>query len=1039
MKFIKKRDGRRVKFDKTKIQKAVESAFNSVDGELTEYATEKAINIANFIETEVLNNTKEMISVEDIQDMVENGLMSTKRKDVAREYIKYRHDRDLMRSTTDHAILSMLNNQNKQIEEENSNKNPTLVNVQRDYMAGIVNKDIAARYIIPKDLQHLHEVGRLHIHDADFMALAEHNCFSGTTKFITDRGICQFNEFRDGDSVTVVDKDGCLRKATVRNYDKGTLNRITLKAGRREKNILATANHRWILTDGTVTTNLCVGDSLYGVKDSTGIDFETLSDEEVEAFTLGLVVGDGCDHQNRTTIRLCGNKTEYLPLFLRVGYHVVGSCCGSDVFLSRKHAIKQDFINGKGWRFLPANLKSLVFKGYYAADGAKSSNKLSTADERLKLLVEETSGLAGYYISSLTEERRDTNFKKGSLLYSYHFVTSQPQNLLWKVVKIRKAYHTNALLWCVEEPITHSFTLDGGVITGNCDLVNLEDMLQNGTVLNGIMIEKPHTLLTATTIASQISLNVSAVQFGGQTMSLEHLAPFVNESRKRYIQKYIELGFDEETVKKLVDIDLKKEIRDSVQTFNYQVNSTISGQGQSPFISLWMYLGDAKTEQERDDLALLIEEVLRQRIQGMKNAEGVYITYAFPKLILCLDKYIMDENSKYHYLKKLAAECTSKRLVPDYISEKVMAENKVNQWGHGDVFPPMGCRSQLSPDFINGNPANALNYKAGVGKYFGRFNHGVTTVNLLWCALEAKNEAITEQDVNKLFYQKVREIMEEARRVQKLRAERLAKTKAKVAPVLWQYGALARLQPEETLDKLVYGSYSTSSFGYNGLYETTKCLTGKDFWKDDETYQLAKDILQFLNDLCEEFKKEDNIAYSLYGTPGESLNGKFGLCIKEHFGEDVFKELDGHDREYLTNSCHIPVWEHIDAFSKLGCEADLQKLSLGGNIVYCESVDMSKNLEAVETVMDFIYDTNIYAEINCETSYCEKCGSFNTIHLTGEMGNYTPTCSHCGNSDRSKMNYAVRVCGYISTNAFTQQRAGDINDRYKHLDNKVME
>lgn len=398
MKFIKKRDGRRVKFDKTKIQTAVEKAFESVDSELTEYSKEKALNIANFIETEVLNNNKEMISVEDIQDMVENGLMSTKRKDVAREYIKYRHDRDLMRSTTDHAILSMLNNQNKQIEEENSNKNPTLVNVQRDYMAGIVNKDIAARYIIPKDLQHLHEVGRLHIHDADFMALAE----------------------------------------------------------------------------------------------------------------------------------------------------------------------------------------------------------------------------------------------------------------------------------------------------GNCCLVNAEDMLQNGTVLNGIMIEKPHTLLTSATILSQISLNVSAVQYGGQTMSLEHLAPFVNESRKRYIKKYTELGFDEETVNKLVDIDLKKEIRDSVQTFNYQVNSTISGQGQSPFISLWMYLGDAKTKQERDDLALLIEEVLRQRIQGMKNAEGVYITYAFPKLILCLDKYIMDENSKYHYLKKLAAECTSKRLVPDYISEKVMAENKVNQWGHGDVFPPMG-------------------------------------------------------------------------------------------------------------------------------------------------------------------------------------------------------------------------------------------------------------------------------------------------------------------------------------------------------------
>lgn len=307
----------------------------------------------------------------------------------------------------------------------------------------------------------------------------------------------------------------------------------------------------------------------------------------------------------------------------------------------------------------------------------------------------------------------------------------------------------------------------------------------------------------------------------------------------------------------------------------------------------------------------------------------------------------------------------------------------------------------------------------------------------MWCALEAKAEAVNEEEVIKLFYSKVEQIMQEARRVQKLRAERLANTKAKVAPVLWQYGALARLQPEETLEKLVYGNYSTSSFGYNGLYETTKCLTGKDFWKDSNTCELAKDILNFLNGLCAKFKEEDNISYSLYGTPGESLNGKFGLCIKEHFGEDIFIKLDGHDREYLTNSCHIPVWEHIDAFSKLGCEADLQKLSLGGNIVYCESVDMSKNLEAVETVMDFIYDNNIYAEINCETSYCCECGCYNTIHLEGTMGNYVPTCSHCGNTDRTKMNYAVRVCGYISTNAFTQQRAGDINDRFKHLDNVV--
>ena len=440
-----------------------------------------------------------------------------------------------------------------------------------------------------------------------------------------------------------------------------------------------------------------------------------------------------------------------------------------------------------------------------------------------------------------------------------------------------------------------------------------------------------------------------------------------------------------------------------------------------------MYLGEARDKRTREDLALLIEEFLKQRIEGLENEYGAKITVAFPKLVLCLDKYLMSE--EYADLRRLAAECTSKRLVPDYVSEKVMKEEKINKFGKGDVYQPMGCRSFLTPDTMTvGNIAKAKNYREDKGKYAGRYNVGVSSLNLALIAMKSKNI--------KDFYKLLKHYAEKAHKMQKVRAERLSATKAEVAPILWQHGALARLDADETLEKLVHNGYATSSLGYVGLYECTKALTGKNFWEDEETAKLAEDILKFLNSLCLEWREEENIHYSLYGTPSESLAGKFAKACKREIGEDVFIKLDNHDRDYITNSCHIPVFVDIDAFDKLEKESILQKLSPGGNIVYIETPDMTKNLEAVEQVMEFIYDKCMYAEINTETSYCANCGAFNSVKLMGDRDNYKATCTHCGCNDENKISHAKRVCGYIGTYSNSAARSQDIHDRVKHLDNK---
>lgn len=534
----------------------------------------------------------------------------------------------------------------------------------------------------------------------------------------------------------------------------------------------------------------------------------------------------------------------------------------------------------------------------------------------------------------------------------------------------------------------------------NCELVNLEDMLQYGTVVNGVMIEKPHRLITAATIATQIILAVTSSSYGGCTVSLTHLAPFVRDSYNKYYKKYIDNGIDEETAKKLSDIDTKKEVADAVQTFNYQVNSMTNTNGQAPFLSVCMYLGE--TDEYKEELAMLIEEFLKQRMLGFKNEKGVYVTPAFPKLLYVLEEDNIHPDSKYYYLTELAAKCTAKRMVPDYISEKVMLANKIDAKGEGNCYPCMGCRSFLTPDRFQTNLSNAKNYVEGKSKYYGRFNQGVVTINLPDIALSSK------RDMNK-FWEIFDERLELCHRALQARYKRLSMGVSDVAPILWQYGALARLEKGESIDKLLKNGYSTISLGYAGLYECVKYMTGYSHTGEGKEFGLA--VMQHLNDACNKWKKEENIDYSVYGTPIESTTYKFATKLKERFGKDIFVEMDGADRDYITNSYHVPVFETINPFEKLLLESEFQKLSPGGAISYIECSDLTNNVDAVLEVINFIYDNIMYAELNTKSDYCQVCGYDGEIKIIDKDGKLDWQCPNCGNTDHSKMNVARRTCG----------------------------
>ena len=559
----------------------------------------------------------------------------------------------------------------------------------------------------------------------------------------------------------------------------------------------------------------------------------------------------------------------------------------------------------------------------------------------------------------------------------------------------------------------------------NCDLVNLEDMLQNGTVITGTMIERPHSFSTACNIATQIIAQVASNQYGGQSISLTHLAPFVDVSRKK-LRKVVEqemaaIGVNpgEEKISELVETRLRDEVRRGVQTIQYQVLTLLTTNGQAPFVTVFMYLNEAKSEQEKKDLAMIIEETLLQRYEGVKNEDGVWITPAFPTLIYVLEEDNIHEDSPYWYLTELAAKCTARRMVPDYISEKKMLELK------GDVYTCMGCRSFLTPDRFTdagiGNIANAGNYEPGKHKYYGRFNQGVVTINLPDVALSSGG------NLDK-FWSIFEERLELCHRALRCRHDRLKGTLSDVAPILWQYGALARLEKGEPIDKLLYNGYSTISLGYAGLYECVKYMTGKSH-TDPSATPFALSIMQKMNDKCKEWKTAENIDYSLYGTPLESTTYKFAKCLQKRFG--IIPGIT--DKGYVTNSYHVHVTEEIDAFTKLKFEAQFQHLSPGGAISYVEVPDMQNNIPAVLEVMKFIYDNIIYAELNTKSDYCQVCGWDGEIQIVEENGKLIWKCPKCGNTDQSKMNVARRTCGYIGTQFWNQGRTQEIRDRVLHL------
>ena len=567
----------------------------------------------------------------------------------------------------------------------------------------------------------------------------------------------------------------------------------------------------------------------------------------------------------------------------------------------------------------------------------------------------------------------------------------------------------------------------------NCDLVNLEDMLQNGTVISGTLIERPHSFSTACNIATQIIAQVASCQYGGQSISLTHLAPFVEVSRQKIRRQVeaelVELGVDapEEKVVEVVEGRLRDEIRRGVQTIQYQVVTLMTTNGQAPFVTVFMYLNEARSEAEKRDLAMIIEETLRQRYEGVKNEAGVWITPAFPKLIYVLEEDNVREGSEYFYLTELAAKCTAKRMVPDYISEKKMRELKLSKGeteGNGDCYTCMGCRSFLTPDRSgNGydNVARAKNYEPGKPKYYGRFNQGVVTINLPDVALSSHQDMDT-------FWEIFDERLELCHRALRCRHERLLGTLSDAAPILWQYGALARLDKGETIDKLLYGGYSTISLGYAGLYECVKYMTGYSH-TDEHGTPFAMAVMQRMNDKCAEWKAAENIDYSLYGTPLESTTYKFSKCLQRRFG--IIPGVT--DKGYITNSYHVHVSEEIDAFDKLKFESQFQRLSPGGAISYVEVPNMQDNLKAVIRVMQYIYDNIMYAELNTKSDYCQVCGYDGEIKIVEDDGKLVWECPHCGNRNQETLNVARRTCGYIGTQFWNQGRTEEIRDRVLHL------
>ena len=667
-----KRNGDVDIFNKNKIINAICKAMKYGSGI---YKKEIAVEIAKTIEEK-----NETLTVYQIEDMVYKMLIDKGQELTAKAYEGFRAVQAFKRevNTTDNSIMGLVNKTNEDVMRENSNKDSFLASTQRDLIAGEVSKDIARRKIIPAHIVQAHDEGVLHYHDMDYAIQSIHNCFSGDTEFITDEGVRKFNKCNDGEKVRILDKDGNWREATVRKYEKDKLQTVTIQSGRTIKKIRCTNNHRWLLKNGEITTDLKVDDRLYLLNE---INEAYVFNPKM--FCLGFVLGDGCDHGEFTQVRLCGDKNQYLETFLSCGYKISSEKkYNGDVILTKRGAFKKRFIKSHSWNFLSCDDLRSLFVGYYAADGTVSRNTISTSDEDLAQMIREISSLAGYYITSETSKVRDTNYKSDSFLYTFRFMRKQLPNKNWIVKNIDRHDNHKYDVWCVEEPITHTFTLNGGIVTGNCMLINLEDMLQNGTVINDKLVETPKSFPTACTIVTQIIAQIASGQYGGQSITVKHLAPFLRVSYNKYFKKYKE-KYSEEIAKELAEDRMLEDLKTGIQTIRYQLSTLQTSNGQAPFCTIYLEIEEGH-EYERE-MALICEEMINQRLEGMKNYKGQVIGEEFPKLIYLLDKHNCLEGGKYDYITKLAAKCSAKRMVPDYQSAKIMRKNY-----EGNTFPAMG-------------------------------------------------------------------------------------------------------------------------------------------------------------------------------------------------------------------------------------------------------------------------------------------------------------------------------------------------------------
>lgn len=1015
---IKKRDNRIKPFSMERIHNAIKNSYLDVFSGENEFKKDYIL-LEPMIENEIKELNKDLIDIEEVQDIVVKCLNKLC-KEVGKTYTDYRKKRTIEREINGElfkSIEGIINGSNKKALNENGNKKGELNSVQRDLIAGEVSKAIAKK-IIPTDIYKSHEEGSIHIHDLDYFIQHEYNCFDKNTKIITSKGTFSFDELSKEEEILVPTHTGEWKKARVKSYGVQDLYRLKFKRQNgMTKEVVCTENHRWILKNGDVTTNISIGDRLIQTPVIESFDIENMSLEEKESWVMGFIIGDGSDYSYNQVqgcqIRLCGDKNKYGHLFKEVGFSETNAVKHSADKMYRKQGLrKQYFLDNKEYLKLNKNQKVSLINGLFCADASVDKNgnfkMLTSVDSRVLEMVRELSEIAGYYLNGEFVVEGTTNYApNGRKPLTYIQFNKKQYRVNWKLIE--KEYLKTETVWCLEVEDNHSFILSNGMVTGNCELVNLKDMLDNGTVINGKLIETPHTLKTAMNVATQISAVVASNTYGGQTMSISHLSPYLRKSINIIRNKYDNMrhlfkdGCEDE-IENEINKEIRKEIKDSVQTLSYQINTLSSTNGQTPFQSIALYLNEDK--EYIKETALLIEEIFNQRLLGIKNENGVYETPPFPKLLYFLDENNTYEGSEYFWLTELSAKCCAKRLNPDFISVKIMKENT------GFAFPCMGCRAFLSPIYKDG---------VGINDFYGRGNNGVCTLNMPFIALDSiKN--------SRDFFDTLDEYLEKVKRVGELRWSKLEGVTTSVAPLLWEHGAISRSPKGTKIVDIMKERGFTTTIGFSGLYETVYALIGKSL-TTKEGFELGEKILSYLEKTKDKWNDENpTMKWAIYSSPQENTTDKFARSLKQSFG--VIEQVS--DRDFVTNGFHIHVEEPIDAFSKLEIEGKLQRHVLGGSVSYVEVDNLSKNIPALIKIIQHIYETIQYGEINYENDLCNCCMYEGAMNRNETLDRWE--CPNCGNVNQDTISVSRRLCGYInSSKEWSKGRLKDILSRVKHL------